>query len=181
MTGLSPPPLGTDTILSISCLLTTADLTVIEPQGFDAIIHHSQQQLDAMSEWCIATHGKTGLTGQCLASGTTAEEASTALLEYIKTYIPSKGVALLAGNSIHADRMFLIQAPWTKVLEHLHYRVLDVSSMKEMVRRWCGEEVLRGVPRKSSKHTAGEDVRESLEEGRFYMRLLKEVRFGGEG
>lgn len=133
-----------------------------------------------MSEWCIATHGKSGLTQQCRSSTTTAETAARDLVAYIQKHIPGKGVALLAGNSIHADKIFLMQPPWNLVLEHLHYRLFDVSSMKEMVRRWCPEEVLRGAPVKQVRHEARADVEESLEEARWYKGLLEGVRVGRE-
>ena len=76
--------------------------------------------------------------------------------------------------------MFLMREPWQGVLGWLHYRLFDVSAVKEMVRRWCAEEVLRRCPVKKGCHTAREDVLESLEEARFYMELLKGVRVGGE-
>ena len=73
-----------------------------------------------------------------------------------------------------------MQKPWTEVLGHLHYRVLDVSSVKECVRRWCGEDVLRGVPRKEGRHEARADVEESIEEARYYMRILRGIKMGEE-
>ena len=176
MTGLSPPPHGTDTILSLSCLLTDSTLTLLDPVGFHAIIQHSADQLARMSDWCITTHGNSGLTASCLASTTSAETAARDLLAYIKQYIPGKGTALLAGNSIHADKMFLMQEPWAGVLEYLHYRLFDVSAVKEMVRRWCAEEVLKGAPVKMLRHEAKEDVLESLEEARWFMGLLRGVK-----
>ncbi len=129
-----------------------------------------------MSQWCITTHGNSGLTQQCLHSTTTADTAAKDLLAYLQRYIPEKGVALLAGNSIHADKAFLTQPPWNTVLEHLHYRLFDVSSMKEMVRRWCPEEVLRSAPKKEVRHEARGDIEESLEEARYYKKLLEGVK-----
>jgi oligoribonuclease len=169
MTGLNP---STDTIMSITCLLTTHDLQLLEPHGFDAIIHHTPAQLSTMGPWCTTTHGASGLTTACLNSTTTAHTAAHSLLIYIKTHIPQPNTALLAGNSIHADKAFLSVSPWSVVLEHLHYRLFDVSAMKEMVRRWAPEAVLRSAPVKALKHTAREDVLESLAEARFYMGLL---------
>ncbi|KAL2436572.1 putative oligoribonuclease [Exophiala dermatitidis] len=170
MTGLDPQ---TDTIMSIACILTTSDLQPLDSQGFEAVIQHSPAQLSKMSEWCVRTHGANGLTQQCLSSTTTAKVAAEALLAYIKHYIPESGRALLAGNSIHADKAFLTLPPWNIVLEHLHYRLFDVSAIKEMVRRWARPEVLEGAPKKQLKHSAREDILESIEEARYYKKLIE--------
>jgi oligoribonuclease (3'-5' exoribonuclease) len=131
-----------------------------------------------MSEWCIETHTATGLVDACQSSSAiSASQAAAELLTYIKRYINEPRVALLAGNSVHADKMFLMKDPWSPVLEWLHYRILDVSAMKEAVRRWGSESVLEGVPSKKLCHSADEDVRESLEEARYYMGLIQ--RLGG--
>jgi oligoribonuclease len=175
MTGLNP---RTDSILSLSCLLTTASLQLLDPKGFHTTIHHPASTLSAMSPWCLTTHTATGLVSACSASTTSAPTAAAALLAYIESHIPEQGVALLAGNSIHMDRAFLSYEPWDRVLAHLHYRVLDVSSIKEAVRRWAPDRVVGAVPRKVGAHTAEGDVLESLEEVRFYMRLLRGL---GEG
>jgi oligoribonuclease len=172
MTGLDP---SKDTILSISCILTTSDLTPIDPEGFNAVIYHTPEELAQMSEWCIKTHGNSGLTQECLASSTTATVASAQLLSYIKHYIPEPRRALLAGNSIHADRAFLMVPPWNIILEHLHYRLFDVSAMKEMVRRWASEQVLMAAPRKELRHTAREDVLESIQEAQYYKALIERI------
>ncbi|RVX66583.1 hypothetical protein B0A52_09460 [Exophiala mesophila] len=105
-------------------------------------------------------------------SSTTAAIASRAILEYITYHIPEPRTALLAGNSIHADKAFLMIPPWNCILEHLHYRLFDVSAMKEMVRRWASEEILAQMPPKKLAHQAREDVLESIDEARFYMGLL---------
>lgn len=164
MTGLQP----TDTILQISCFITSADLSLLDPHGFDATIHHPQSALDRMGPWCHRTHGDTGLTAAALASTTTAEQAAADLLRYIQRYVPDAHCGLLAGNSVHADRAFLAREPYAKVLEHLHYRILDVSSIKEAARRWAPEQVLARVPRKKAAHEARADILESIEEARFY-------------
>ncbi|KAK2767801.1 Oligoribonuclease, mitochondrial [Arachnomyces sp. PD_36] len=175
MTGLDPT---TDSILQICCFITDSNLNLLDPTGFEAIIHHPKSTLDSMSEWCITTHSRTGLTPAVLSSTTTASTASQSLLSYIKRYIPHPRTALLAGNSIHADRAFLAKEPYAEVLEWLHYRILDVSSVKEGVRRWCGEGVLRDAPVKKGVHEAREDILESIEEMRYYRdRVFR----GGEG
>lgn len=170
MTGLDYTK---DQILSVSCFVTTHDLEMLDTKGYHATIHASKQMLDSMSPWCIETHGHTGLTQACLSSTTTAETAASGLLEYIQSHIPVARRALLAGNSVHADKMFLMQMPWTPVVEWLHYRLFDVSAIKEAARRWCSDEVLQDVPRKKLVHSAEDDIRESIEEARYYMKLFR--------
>src|ERR1700761_3333720 len=172
MTGLNP---SKDTILSISCILSTSDLAPLDSTGFNAVIFHTQEQLSQMSDWCINTHGQSGLPQECLSSSTSAEDASSQLLGYIKHYIPEPRRALLAGNSIHADRAFLLIPPWNRILEPLHYRLFDVSAMKEMVRRWASEQVLMAAPRKELRHTAREDVLESIQEAQYYKTLIESI------
>lgn len=171
MTGLDP---RTDSILSISVLITTSTLAPIDPEGLTLYIHHTPEQLSRMSPWCVSTHTSSGLTRLVSSSdsSTTAALASRAILDYITTHIPEPRTALLAGNSIHADKAFLMVPPWNCILEHLHYRLFDVSAMKEMVRRWASEEVLARVPPKKLAHQAREDVLESIDEARFYMELI---------
>lgn len=173
MTGLDPTK---DTILSIACFITNASLDPLDEGGFEAVIHHSASVLASMNEWCINTHTASGLVDQCIASTTTAEIAASQLLAYIKGYVPNKGKALLAGNSVHADKMFLMQPPWNQNLNWLHYRILDVSAIKEGVRRWCQNDVLLGAPRKALKHTAREDILESIEEARYYQGLFGQMQ-----
>ncbi|MCJ1307502.1 hypothetical protein MMC25_001148 [Agyrium rufum] len=169
MTGLNR---ATDTIMSIACYITSADLIPIEPEGFTATIHHPASRLAQMDEWCTRTHGSSGLTDACIASKTSAVEAADGLLAYLKTHIPRARAGLLAGNSVHADKEFLRYEPWDRVLAYLHYRILDVSTIKEAVKRWGSDEVLRGVPAKIGKHTAREDILESMEEMRYYRKVL---------
>ncbi len=167
MTGLDPE---SDSIIQIACFVTDHQLNILDPNGWTAVIRHSESRLANMSEWCVRTHGATGLTDAAIDSSTTDEQAAAELLEYIKYYVPEPQTALLAGNSIHADRMFLSREPYAKVLEHLHYRIFDVSTIKEATRRWATEEILRHVPQKSGLHEAQRDILESIEEARFYKR-----------
>lgn len=177
MTGLDPTK---DTILSISCYITNHLLELTEPKGYHAIISTPASSLSAMSDWCIKTHTATGLVAACQSSSAiSASQAASELLTYIQRYITEPRVALLAGNSVHADKMFLMREPWTSVLEWLHYRILDVSAIKEAVRRWGSESVLEGAPRKKLCHSADEDIQESLEEARYYMGLIQGL--GGSG
>ena len=170
MTGLDHQ---TDSILSISCFITDAQLNLLDDKGFDTIIHHERSRLSLMDAWCTKTHGDSGLTEAAIESTTTADTAAEALLAYIKRYVPESRTGLLAGNSVHADKMFLSQKPFNSVLAHLHYRILDVSAIKEAIRRWGSEETLHGIPKKKGLHQAREDILESIEEARYYRQLLQ--------
>ena len=165
MTGLDPEK---ESIMSIACFITDAQLNLQDDQGWEAIIHHEKATLDTMGEWCTRTHGETGLTAACISSRTTPDEASAGLLRYIQRHVPEKRKGLLAGNSVHADRAFLVKGPYSQVTDYLSYRILDVSTIKEAVKRWAPEEVLMGVPRKQLLHQAKEDILESIEEAKYY-------------
>ena len=121
-----------------------------------------------MNEWCIHTHGKSGLTAACIDSNTTPQEASSGLLNYIKKYVSEPRRALLAGNSVHCDKEFLKKPPYEVVMGYLGHRILDVSSIKEAARRWAPKETLARVPKKQGLHQAREDILESIEEARYY-------------
>ncbi len=144
--------------------------------GWGAVVHVDQPTLHAlMGPWCVDHHGRSGLTAQVLASTTTAEQAADGLLAYIQRFVPQPRVALLAGSSVHADRAFLRRPPYDRVLAHLHYRILDVSSLKEAVLRWApplpppgeGEKGAK-KPRKKGAHRAREDILDSIAEARYY-------------
>ncbi|QUC17829.1 uncharacterized protein UV8b_02070 [Ustilaginoidea virens] len=169
MTGLNP---DTEEILEIYCLLTTGNLEVIDAQGFHAVIHHPASRLSQMGEWCSQTHGNSGLTSAVLSSSTTPEQAAQGLYNYITKHIPEKRRALLAGNSVHADMAFLRKKPYAKVVEHLHYRILDVSAIKEAGRRWCSRQVMAQAPKKKTRHLARDDILESIEEARYYRNAI---------
>ena len=168
MTGLDRT---TDTIMSIACYVTSAHLELLD-EGFETVISHSKAQLEQMGEWCQKTHGASGLTAACLASTTTPADAANSLLAYIRRLVPQPRRALLAGNSVHVDKDFLAKAPYDSVLNHLHYRILDVSSIKEAARRWAPPEILSKVPSKKGLHQAKDDILESIEEARFYREFF---------
>lgn len=169
MTGLDT---NNDTIMSFAAFVTDADLNVLDDTGYEAIIHHDKEQLERMGEWCTTHHGDSGLTQACIESTTTAEEAAEGLLSYIKKYVPERRTALLAGNSVHADKAFLVKQPYNVVIDHLHYRILDVSSIKEAARRWAPKETLAKIPRKKMLHEARQDILESIEEARYYREAF---------
>ncbi|KAK0308209.1 Phosphatidylinositol 3,4,5-trisphosphate-dependent Rac exchanger 2 protein [Friedmanniomyces endolithicus] len=169
MTGLD---LSKDSIMSLACFVTDHNLQMLDHTGYEAVIHHTQAQMDAMGDWCKQHHGASGLTKACLDSSTTAETAATELLEYIQRYVPDRRKALLAGNTVHADKAFLVQEPWTKVVKYLHHRIFDVSAIKEAARRWAPVEVLKKSPQKAGKHEAKADILESIEEAKYYKRVF---------
>lgn len=172
MTGLD---VETDTIMSISCFITNAQLELLDDRGWDAIIHHDKSTLDQMNEWCINTHGKSGLTAASIASKTTPEVAADTLLAYVKQYIDQPRKGLLAGNSVHCDKEFLKKSPFDRVVQHLGYRILDVSSIKEAARRWAPDSILERIPKKKGLHQAREDILESIEEAKFYRNLFFKI------
>jgi len=169
MTGLD---LSKDTIMSLACFITDAQLNLLDETGYECVLQHSQKQLNAMGEWCQSHHGASGLTQACLNSTTTAETAATELLEYIQKFIPDRKQGLLAGNTVHADKAFLVKEPWRKVIRHLHHRILDVSAIKEAARRWAPDDALKKSPQKKGKHEAKADILESIEEARYYRRVF---------
>jgi oligoribonuclease len=169
MTGLDP---DTEVILEIYCIITTGGLEILDEEGFHAIVHFPKERLDQMGEWCTNTHGKSGLTEAVLSSTTTPEQAAQGLYDYVTKYVPETRKALLAGNSVHADRMFLVQEPYKKVADHLHYRILDVSAVKEAARRWGNPRIVKKAPNKKGKHKARDDILESIEEARYYRDTI---------
>jgi oligoribonuclease len=162
MTGLDPER---DTILEIATLITTDGLDVVA-EGPVLAIGQPQSLLDAMDEWNREHHAASGLTARVLASTTTLAEAEAQTLAFVKIYCP-ENTSPLCGNSIWQDRRFL--ARYMPQLEgYLHYRNIDVSTVKELVRRWYPNGPK--PPEKQHAHLALDDIRESIEELRFYRR-----------
>ncbi|KAL2067107.1 hypothetical protein VTL71DRAFT_1531 [Oculimacula yallundae] len=169
MTGLD---IDNDVVIEIFCIITNGNLDVLDEQGWGAVIHQSKETMDKMDEWCTRTHGENGLTAKVLASKTTPEQAADELFEYVKKHIPEPKRGLLAGNSIHADKAFLRQEPYKKVIDHLSHRLFDVSTMKEALKRWGSLDTLLGVPKKKNLHTAKDDILESIAEARYYKEAV---------
>ncbi|KAJ8106353.1 hypothetical protein ONZ43_g7093 [Nemania bipapillata] len=169
MTGLDP---DREEIIEIFCIITTGTLEVMDEEGWGTVVHQTKERMDMMDDWCTRTHAQSGLTARVIASAVTPEQAAEELLAYIKKYVPERKAALLAGNSVHADRAFLRKEPYKKVVQHLHHRLLDVSTIKEAARRWCPREVLRQAPSKQGLHQAKEDILESIAEARYYKDAI---------
>ncbi|KAL2911836.1 Phosphatidylinositol 3,4,5-trisphosphate-dependent Rac exchanger 2 protein [Polyrhizophydium stewartii] len=162
MTGLD---LDKDTIIEIACIITDGDLNPVEEQ-LDLVIHHPRSVMDNMNEWCIEHHGESGLTQAVLDSTLSLADAEKQVLEYVKRYAPTVRSGVLAGNSVHVDRQFLCKYMPTLV-EHLHYRIVDVSTVKELGMRWYPE-FSGKMPRKKMAHRALGDILESIEELKWY-------------
>ncbi|KAH8889485.1 ribonuclease H-like protein [Thozetella sp. PMI_491] len=168
MTGLDPDK---EEIIEIFCLITNGDLELLDEAGWGTVVHQTKERMDQMDEWCTRTHAKSGLTPAVLESNVTPQQAADELLAYIQKYVPDKWGALLAGNSVHADRAFLRKEPYKKVIDHLHYRLLDVSSLKEAAARWCPS-VIKKAPGKRGLHQAREDILESIREASYYKTAI---------
>jgi len=161
MTGLDPDK---DTILEIATLITDKDLNILA-EGPCLAIHHPQDVLDDMDTWCAEHHGASGLTARVLDSTISLAEAGQLTLDFVRRHVPER-TSPLCGNSIHQDRRFLVR--YMPHLEaYLHYRNIDVSTIKELVRRWYPK---ISLPEKQGAHLALEDIRESIDELRFYRR-----------
>ena len=163
MTGLDPKE---DTILEIATVITDGNLKVIA-EGPNIVIHQSDEILDHMNDWCKQHHADSGLSDRVRASNVSLAAAEARTLDFIRQYIP-EGKSPLCGNSIHQDRRFLV-AYMPKLEAYLHYRNLDVSTVKELVRRWYPA---LEIPAKKEEHLALADTLESIDELRFYRKHI---------
>lgn len=161
MTGLDP---NKDQIVEIACIITEADLTELD-EGVTIVIKPDDQPLANMDEVVVKMHNDSGLIHE-IPHGTTLAEAQARVLEYVKKHIPETRKAPLAGSSVYVDRMFL--ANYMPELDaHLHYRLVDVSSIKELTKRWYPK-AYYNTPEKTGNHRALADIRESIAELRYY-------------
>ncbi len=160
MTGLNPVK---HRIIEIATIVTDSQLNVLA-EGPSLVIHQDESQLLAMDEWCTRTHGESGLTQRVRASSLDEAEAQSQTLDFLSGYL-DPGQSPMCGNSIGQDRRFLDR--YMPELEaFFHYRNLDVSSLKELARRWAPE-VYAGV-KKASRHLALDDIRDSIAELAYY-------------
>ncbi|WP_329065509.1 oligoribonuclease [Amycolatopsis sp. NBC_01480] len=164
MTGLD---LGKDALIEIAALVTDSDLNVLgDGDGVDIVIHADDAKLDGMPQVVHDMHAKSGLTEEVRASAVTLAEAEQRVLDYIREFVPDPGTAPLAGNSIATDRGF-ISRDMPALDSHLHYRMVDVSSIKELVRRWYPR-IYYAKPEKGLAHRALADIKESIGELDYY-------------
>jgi oligoribonuclease len=166
MTGLD---LGKDKLIEVAALVTDPELNVLG-EGVDLVIHADDAALDAMPPVVRDMHAKSGLTDEVRRSAITMAEAEEAVLAYIREFVPNPRTAPLCGNSIATDRGFLAR-DMPALDAHLHYRMIDVSSIKELCRRWYPR-VYFGQPAKGLSHRALADIRESIRELEYYRRTV---------
>ncbi len=160
MSGLNP---DVDRILEVAMVVTDAQLTVLAIAPV-VVLHQPDTVLDGMDAWNKSTHGKSGLIEKVRASTTSESQASALLLDFIRGYVPA-GKTPMCGNTVHQDRRFM-QRYMPQLESFFHYRNIDVSTIKELCRRW-NPSVMKGFE-KQGAHTALADIQESIEELRFY-------------
>ena len=167
MTGLVPE---SDRIIEVAIVVTDGNLNTIA-EGPVLVVHQPDAVLDAMDSWNKSTHKKSGLIDKVKASTLTDTDVESQMVEFLKLHVPAS-TSPMCGNSICQDRRFL--ARWMPALEdYFHYRNLDVSTLKELVRRWKPE-VAKGMA-KHNKHEALADILESIEELKYYRRTVMTI------
>lgn len=173
MTGLYPE---TCTIIEIATIITDSQLNIIA-EGPNLVIHQSEEALAVMDEWNVKHHGESGLTQAVRESKISLEEAEQETLKFIKKHTAPR-TAPLCGNSIWQDRRFLIKY-MPKIEAHVHYRNIDVSSVKELARRWYSPEQIAANPAKPAEgekpataHRALDDIKASIEELKLYRERI---------
>ena len=166
MTGLDPEK---DAIVEIATIVTDDDLAIVA-EGPDLVVHHHEGVLGRMGPTVREMHTVSGLLEQIRASSIDLESAGRQTLEFIKEHVPEPRTVPLAGNSIGTDRRFLA-AHLPEIEEWLHYRSVDVSTVKELARRWYPEAVAK-APEKQGSHRALDDIRESIDELRYYREAV---------
>ncbi len=164
MTGLD---LQLDALIEIAALVTDGELNVLG-EGVDLVIHTDEQRLAGMIDVVREMHERSGLTEAVRASTVTVEEAERQVLDYVRQHVPEPRTVPLAGNSVATDRAFLAR-DMPELDAHLHYRMVDVSSIKELTRRWYPR-IFYAKPEKGLAHRALADIRESIGELAYYRR-----------
>jgi oligoribonuclease len=166
MTGLD---LGKDKLIEVAVLVTDSELNVLDP-GLELVISADDADLEGMDDVVAEMHAKSGLTDAVRQATLTLAEAEQQLLAYVKRFVPNRRTAPLCGNSIGTDRGFLAR-DMPELDDHLHYRMVDVSSVKELARRWFPR-VYFAQPAKGLAHRALADIIESVRELAYYRRTL---------
>jgi oligoribonuclease len=165
MTGLS---LQSDALVEVAALVTDYELTVLG-EGVDVVIRPPEAALTQMGDFVREMHTGSGLL-DALAAGSTLEDAQARVLDYVRAWVPEPGRAPLGGNTVATDRAFLAR-DMPELEAHLHYRIIDVSSIKELSRRWFPRAYF-AAPQKSGGHRALADIRESIAELRYYREAV---------
>lgn len=164
MTGLDPEK---ERIIEVAVVITEPDLTIVA-EGPVLVVHQPDNLLDAMDSWNKSTHGKSGLTERVKASVLTEPEVEAQLIAFMAQYVPA-GKSPLCGNTVSQDRRFMFNY-MPKLEQFFHYRTIDVSTLKELARRWKPE-LLKGFE-KRSKHQALADIYESIDELKYYRETF---------
>ena len=167
MSGLNPE---TDRVLEIAIVITDAQLNVVAEAPV-MVVHQPDAVLDAMDNWNKSTHKKSGLIDRVRASTLTEAQAEDRMIDFLVQYVPS-GTSPVCGNSVHQDRRFLVRY-LPRLDAWFHYRLIDVSTLKELARRWKPE-VLNGMV-KHGRHEALADIHESIEELRYYRAQIMKI------
>lgn len=162
MTGLNP---DTDRIIEVAMIITDSDLNILA-QSEVLVIHQPDSIINHMDKWNTSTHTRTGLIDKVRASTLTEAEAEVKLLAFISEWVPEKA-SPMCGNSIHQDRRFMVRY-MPKLEAYFHYRNLDVSTLKELAKRW-NPPVAKGISKKGA-HQALDDIKESIEEMAYYRK-----------
>ena len=166
MTGLEP---SRHVIVEIATLITDDHLNIVA-EGPDLVVHASPEELEQMGDFVTEMHTSSGLLDEIRTSTITLDDAVAETLRFLQAHIEQPGTIPLCGNSIGTDRRFLVRHA-SALEDFFHYRSVDVSTIKELARRW-NPEALKKVPEKSSNHRALDDIRASVEELRAYRELL---------
>ncbi|MHB2026727.1 MAG: oligoribonuclease [Elusimicrobiota bacterium] len=164
MTGLEPE---TATILEIATVITDGELNILA-EGPVLAIHQNDETLSSMDPWCVDQHGKSGLTDKCRMSHVAMGEAQARTLEFVASWCQERK-SPLCGNTIGQDRRFLVKY-MPRLHDYFHYRSIDVSTIKELVKRWYPDD--KYVYSKSKQHEALADIRESIAELAYYRRTV---------
>jgi oligoribonuclease len=167
MSGLNP---DVERILEIAVVVTTSQLEIIAEAPV-LVVHQPDSVLDAMDDWNKGAHGKSGLVARVKASTLSEAEVEAQVLSFIAQYVAAR-ISPLCGNSVHQDRRFLVKY-MPKLEEYLLYRNLDVSTLKELARRWKPE-VMAGLT-KHGKHEALADIHESIAELKYYREHILKI------
>ncbi|MDA0120630.1 oligoribonuclease [Vibrio sp. T11.5] len=164
MTGLDPE---THKVIEIATIVTDSELNILA-EGPVLAIHQPEEELAKMDEWCTTTHTGSGLVDRVRASKVTEQDAVHQTIEFLEQWLP-KGVSPICGNSVGQDRRFLYKH-MPELETYFHYRYIDVSTLKELTRRWKPE-VLDGFS-KTGSHLALDDIRESIAELKYYRQTI---------
>lgn len=165
MTGLS---LQNDALIEVAALVTDGDLNILG-SGVDVVIKPEPAALEQMNDFVTTMHKASGLLEE-LDEGISMQDAERQVLEYIQEFVPEAGKAQLAGNSIGTDKTFLVR-DMPELIDYLHYRVIDVSTIKELSRRWFPK-AHYNAPAKTGNHRALGDIRDSIDELRYYREAV---------